>query len=103
MHGTYGHSEARPLTDTSPSLSVPWPLASQVSTYLGQSKETRDMDGWLTTRAVVPAGEGLQASACMRPSPQRHAEGSVLEGGIWLDRSDLIPPGPQADSELLRC
>lgn len=34
MHGIYGHSEARPPTDTSPSPSLPWTLVSQVSTYI---------------------------------------------------------------------
>ncbi|EDL11633.1 mCG51395, isoform CRA_b [Mus musculus] len=39
--GIYGHGEARPLTDTNPAPSVPWPLASQSaqSTMARQGKE----------------------------------------------------------------
>ncbi|KAK7806702.1 hypothetical protein U0070_005363 [Myodes glareolus] len=36
MHGIYGHGEARPPTETSPSPSVPWPLVSQVSISMSQ-------------------------------------------------------------------
>ncbi|XP_059118503.1 CBY1-interacting BAR domain-containing protein 2 [Peromyscus eremicus] len=46
MHGTYGHSEARPLADASPSLSVPWPLASQSvqSTMAHQGKDEEESE-----------------------------------------------------------
>nr|XP_038954226.1 CBY1-interacting BAR domain-containing protein 2 isoform X1 [Rattus norvegicus] len=44
MRGIYGHSEARPLTDTNPSPSVPWPLTSQSaqSTMAREGKEAGD-------------------------------------------------------------
>ncbi|KAL6045603.1 hypothetical protein STEG23_029504 [Scotinomys teguina] len=48
MHGIYGHSEALPLTDTSPSLSVPWPLASQsvqsTTAHQGKDEEESEAD-----------------------------------------------------------
>ncbi|ERE77778.1 protein FAM92A1-like protein [Cricetulus griseus] len=46
MRGVYGHSEARPLTDNSPSPSVPWPLASQSvqSTMAHQEKDEEESE-----------------------------------------------------------
>lgn len=35
MRGVYGHYEARPLTDTTPSTALPWSLPYQVSTGSG--------------------------------------------------------------------
>lgn len=112
MRGIYGHSEARLLTDTNPAPSSPWPLASQVSIYIspelieGQREETREVDGQLTTAAAVALLGGTAMSTRLCSPPQRHAEGSAPEGRqeLWQDdRSDFISPGPQADSELLRC
>ncbi|GAB1293728.1 CBY1-interacting BAR domain-containing protein 2 [Apodemus speciosus] len=44
MRGIYGHSEARPLTDTNTAPSVPWPVASQSvqSTMARQGEEAGD-------------------------------------------------------------
>lgn len=92
MRGIYGHSEARLLTDTNPAPSVPWPLASQVSIYIspeliqGQREETREVDGWLATTAAGGTACGTAMSTCMCSLPQRHAEGSALEGRreLWL-------------------
>lgn len=53
------YSEARPLADTNPTPSVPWPLASQVSIDIslelirGPTEETREVDGCLITAAAV--------------------------------------------------
>ncbi|XP_055476805.1 CBY1-interacting BAR domain-containing protein 2 isoform X1 [Psammomys obesus] len=46
MRGIYGHSEARPLTDTNPSSSVLWPLASQSvqSTVAQQGKDEEESE-----------------------------------------------------------
>ncbi|XP_005345823.1 protein FAM92B [Microtus ochrogaster] len=46
MHGIYGHSEARPPTDTSPSPSLPWPLVSQSvqSTVARQGKDEEESE-----------------------------------------------------------
>lgn len=86
MRGIYGHGGARPLTDTNPTPSVPWPLASQVSIYTSpelihrQREETREVDGWLTTAAAVALLGGTAMSTCLCSPPQRHAEGNALEG-----------------------
>lgn len=85
MRGIYGHSEARPLTDTNPSPSVPWPLTSQVSIYIspeliqGQREETREVDRWLTTAAAEGWGGEPVHGECL--PPQRHAEGVRWGGG----------------------
>ncbi|XP_050021161.1 CBY1-interacting BAR domain-containing protein 2 [Alexandromys fortis] len=46
MHGIYGHSEARPPTDPSPSPSLPWTLVSQSvqSTMARQGKDEEESE-----------------------------------------------------------
>uniref|UniRef100_A0A8C6RFC4 CBY1 interacting BAR domain containing 2 n=1 Tax=Nannospalax galili TaxID=1026970 RepID=A0A8C6RFC4_NANGA len=44
MHGVFGHGEAQRLTDTSSSLSVPWPLASQSTMRSPRGGEESEAD-----------------------------------------------------------
>uniref|UniRef100_A0A8C6MYH7 Protein FAM92B n=1 Tax=Mus spicilegus TaxID=10103 RepID=A0A8C6MYH7_MUSSI len=96
--GIYGHGEARPLADSNPAPSVPWPLASQVSMDISlelireQREEAREVDGRLTTAAVVALLGGTAVSTWVVCSPpQRHAEGSTQEWGVETGWRALAP------------
>ncbi|XP_051024701.1 CBY1-interacting BAR domain-containing protein 2 [Acomys russatus] len=66
MRGIYGHSEARPLTDTNPSPSVPWPLASQSvqSTLAQQRKDEEESEGDSVEEISLEDLRGQQQGRC---------------------------------------
>ncbi|XP_060247862.1 CBY1-interacting BAR domain-containing protein 2 [Meriones unguiculatus] len=66
MRGIYGHSEARPLTDTNPSPSVPWPLASQSvqSTVAQQGKDEEECEADSVEEIPLEDLRGQQQGHC---------------------------------------